>query len=332
MQFHFCAFNHLDAYKGTLLDMFRWLQAGLEELGHEVTFSNESFSPCAVNVVWEGFSPENGEELSNSGLEYGIIVTEFMDGSGFNKGTPQSDQADRRDAAYNQRWRGFQAAAGRAKFFWSMVESNVDTLRQRTPASFIELGYSHRLEPASSAEPEIDFSFTGILTPHRQRILEALERRAELVWYRTLLPLAVRDALFAATRINLSINKTVDWQMPSPTRVGMALLSKRGIALDRTPQQTRQSSLVDSCPPGMDFVDFALERLSQNWRLAAEMAFERYRSELPMKGIMERVLDESCLSPRRPTLSARPTKEPMRHALGRHLGATVNLAVHWLRG
>ena len=31
------------------------------------------------------------------------------------------------------------------------------------------------------------------------------------------------------------MNKTVDWQMPSPTRVGKALLSRRGIALDRTP-------------------------------------------------------------------------------------------------
>jgi hypothetical protein len=51
MHFHFSTCNHLDAYKGTLLDMFGWLRAGLEELGHEVTFSNEAFSPFAVNVV-----------------------------------------------------------------------------------------------------------------------------------------------------------------------------------------------------------------------------------------------------------------------------------------
>jgi len=330
MHFHFCTYNHVD--KGTLVDMFRWLRAGLEELGHEVTFSTDALSSTAVNVVWEAFSPESGAELSASGLKYGMIVTEFMDGTGFNKGTPQSDQVDRRDEAYSRRWLGFQAAASRASFFWSMVESNVGTLRHRAPASFIELGYSDRLVPTVNEEPQIDFSFTGILTPHRQRILEALEKRAELVWHRRLLPLEERDALFAATRINLSINKTLDWQMPSPTRVGMALLSKRGIALDRTPQQTRQSRLVDSCPPGMSFVDFALERLNQDWRSAAEVAFERYRSELPMKSIMERVLDESCLSPQASTLHACRTKAPRRHLFGRHLGATVNLAVHWLRG
>ena len=56
---------------------------------------------------------------------------------------------------------------------------------------------------------------------------------------------------------------------------------------------TRQSSLVGCCPAGIDFVDFALEQLHRDWRGAAATAFERYRTELPMKGIMERVLDES---------------------------------------
>jgi hypothetical protein len=296
MHFHFSTCTCPVSARGTLLDMFCWLQAGLEELAHQVTLSHDALCPSAMNVIWEGFSPETGEELRASGLRYGIIVTEFMDGEGFNKGTPQSRQVDRRDETYRRRWLGFQAAASRAKFFWSMVESNVVALRDRAPSSFIELGYSDRLVPVVSEEPGIDFSFTGVLTPHRQQILEALEKRAQVVWHRTLLPVAERDTLFRSTRINLSINKTSDWQMPSPTRVGMALLSKRGIALDRTPQKTRQSSLVDSCPEGMSFVDFALERLSRDWQSAAEIAFERYRTELPMKAIMERVLDESCLS------------------------------------
>ena len=60
-------------------------------------------------------------------------MTEFMDGSGFNKGSPQSAQADRRDEAYHGRWLGFQAAASRAQLFWSMVESNVVGLRQQAP-------------------------------------------------------------------------------------------------------------------------------------------------------------------------------------------------------
>ncbi|QJX01126.1 hypothetical protein [Frigoriglobus tundricola] len=276
--------------------MFFWLRAGLEELGHEVTLSHDKLSPSAVNVVWEGFTPEAGAALRASGLRYGIIVTEFMDGTGFNKGTPRSDQPDRRDETYRKRWLGFEAAAGRASFFWSMVESNLPALRARAPASFVELGFSERLVPAPGENPHIDFSFTGILTPHRQRVLEALEKRARVIWHGTLIPIEERDRLFRATRINLSINKTTDWQMPSGTRVGLALLSKRGIALDGTPQQTRLSGLVESCPADTDFVEFALDRLHGDWQSASETAFDRYRAELPMKAVMERALDESCLS------------------------------------
>ena len=296
MHFHFCTFNCAPPSRGTLVDMFLWLQAGLEELGHEVTYSDEALSPTAINVLWEGFSPEDGARLSASGFKYGIIVTEFMDGGGFNMGTPQSDQSDRRDKPYRRRWAGFREAAAGARFFWSMVDSNLSPLRERAPSSFLELGFSERLVPVDCEEPTIDFSFTGILTPHRQRVLEELEQKANVVWHRYLLPVAERNRVFFSTRINLSIKKTVDWQMPSPTRVGLALLSRRGIALDRVPQKTRQSSLVDSCPEGMTFVDFALECLNRDWRAAAEIAFERYRAELPMKRIVERVLDESLLS------------------------------------
>jgi hypothetical protein len=36
-----------------------------------------------------------------------------------------------------------------------------------------------------------------------------------------------------------------------------------------------------------------LEQLHRDWRRTAEIAFDRYRAELPMQSIMERVLDES---------------------------------------
>jgi hypothetical protein len=299
VRFHFCAYNHGDFGRQTLVDMFRWLRAGLQELGHEVTYSPDTADPSAVNVLWEFFVPvEVGERLAASDLTYGLIVTEYMDGVGFNIGSPLSAAADRRDEAHRIRGEGFRAAARSAKFFWSMVESNVVPLRELAPASFVELGYADSLVPKLTEEPTIDFSFTGILTPYRAKILEKLEERAVVVRPKSLALLSVeeRDALFWTTRINLSPNKTDNWQMPSPVRVGMALLAKRGIALDRTPQQTRQSRLVESCPEGMSFVDFALSQLGGNWREAARIAFDRFRSELPMKEITERILEESLAS------------------------------------
>lgn len=296
MHFHFSAFNHSPSGKETLLDMFLWLQAGLEETGHTVSFSSDTLDPAAMNVLWECFiPPESGVELAASGLNYGIVVTEFMDGQGFNRGTPSSEYADRRDDTYRARWQGFEAAARSSKFFWSLAESNLAPLRQRAPASFLELGYSDRLLPTESEVPSIDFSFTGEVTPLRMQAIERLAAHAEVRWYRHLLPLDERDKLILATRIYLAPNKTLDWDIPSPTRVGKVLHYKRGIALDRTPQTTPQSRLVDVRPEGVDYVDYALSLLGSDWQRRAEQSFERFRAELPMKVITQRLLDECLL-------------------------------------
>ncbi len=293
MRFHFTSFNHAPPYDLTLFDMYRWLRAGLEECGHQVTYSSDAIDGSAINIIWEGFAPEAGADLASSGVDYGLIVTEFMDGYGFNFGTPMADEDNRRDPVYQARAEGFRAAARGARFFWSMVESNVAPLRDLAPASFVELGYSDSLRPLAVQEPAVEFSFTGILTPHRRRILDALSRRAHVVWYEHLLPIDERDALILATKINLSINKTPDWQMPSPTRVGMAIMGRRGVALDWTPQVTRQSAIVGARPEASDYVDYALDQLHSDWVGRAELAFERLRAEMPMKSIMERILGET---------------------------------------
>lgn len=293
MHFHFTVFNHSPAGRSSLIDMFLWMRAGLEECGHRVTYSDVETDARALNVLWEFFTPESGAELARSGLRYGLIVTEFMDGFGFNLGSPQSSAADPRDAAYRARGEGFANAARGARFFWTMVESNVARLNAIAPASFVELGYSDSLMPHGLPEPSIDFSFTGIMTPHRRHILDAIAKRANVEWSEGMLGIEERNSLFFATRINLSPNKTESWQMPSPTRVGLALLATRGVALDWTPQVTRQSAIVGARPQAADFVDYALSLLCTDWRRKAERDLERYRAELPMKAITQRLLDES---------------------------------------
>jgi hypothetical protein len=296
VRFHFSAFNHSESGRQTLLDMYLWLQAGLEELGHHVSFSETELDPSAVNVVWECFMGGDGERLRDSGLRYGVIVTEFVDGGGFNFGNPMAVGPSRRDASYHRRWLGFNAAMDGAAFAWSMVESNVELLAHQRPAAFVELGYSSRLLPKQDVSPDLTFSFTGLVTPYRREILERLSARARVVWQPHLFPLAERDTIVQRTCWNLSINKTGDWQMPSPTRLGRVLHASRGIVLDRTPQRTRQSSLVTAPPDGMEFVEWALASLGRDWRAEGREALERYREELPMRQITEALLEKTVAS------------------------------------
>ena len=143
MRFHFTSFNHAPPYDLTLIDMYRWLRAGLEECGHQVTYSSDAIDGSAINIIWEGFAPEAGADLASSGVDYGLIVTEFMDGYGFNFGTPMADEDNRRDPVYQARAEGFRRRQeGLASF--GRFESSVAPLRDLAPASFVELGYSAR--------------------------------------------------------------------------------------------------------------------------------------------------------------------------------------------
>ena len=61
-----------------------------------------------------------------------------------------------------------------------------------------------------------------------------------------------------------------------------------------------QATLLDMRPKEMSFVEHSLALVNSNWRLAAEIAFERYRSELPVQTRTERLLDECLLASVRP--------------------------------
>jgi hypothetical protein len=159
------------------------------------------------------------------------------------------------------------------------------------------------LPPRIDVLPDIDFGFLGIPTPHRLAVVERLRRYVKVVWPNGILPPAEAKAFFQQFKIGLSFRQSQDWPIPSPTRLGRLLHACRGIVAEPTPVITRQSSLVPTLPEGMDLVDFALERLASPWQAEAENALELYRSIMPMRNIMQNVLDITLNGIRRATSS-----------------------------
>lgn len=282
MHFHFCSANHNEVGRRTLDDMYQWFRVGLSALGHSVTLSDTEYEPRAVNVVWEYFMPGAAEALRDSGVRYGVIATEVFDGRGFNY---------LRDERFTQRWKGFCVAAEGASFIWSMVESNLPVFEWFAPSAYVELGFCEELCLKGSAEPDIDFSFLGFHTPYRTGLLDRLDKRCHVITPGKILSVSERNELILRTRINLSLKQSERWPIPSPTRTGLALMARRGLAAERTQIVTRQAEIGPMTPVGKDFVDFAMDQLNGPWREQADAAYERYRVELPMVRIMERVLD-----------------------------------------
>lgn len=306
--FHFCTANHNEVGRSTLVDMTDWFRAGLLDLGHKVTFSDSHVESGAINVFWERFRPQMGDELAKAGIVYGIVATEIPDGHAFNW---------RQEPEWKERFDAFHEVARGASFIWTMVESTLPFYSQFCRTAYIELGFSERLISAqASSRPDHDFSFFGLRTPYRERLVERLRRYANVEWPEKFLSPQEVAELIGKSKIGLSFRQSESWPIPSPTRLGRLMMAKRGVAAEFVPVATRQGEIVGVCPQSSDFAEYALEILNSDWKGRAEGVFEAYRAKMPMRNIMERVLDQtvSGLHASRPAsrpASRQAMKQPM---------------------
>lgn len=70
-------------------------------------------------------------------------------------------------------------------------------------------------------------------------------------------------------------------------------MAKRGVAVEYVPVATRQGELVGICPESMEYGDYALSLLNSDWKTHAEEVFEAYRVKMPMREVMENILDHT---------------------------------------
>jgi hypothetical protein len=295
MWFHFCTANHNPIGRATLFDMFDWFKAGLLDLGHKVTLSTKSIEPRAINILWDSFIPKILDELNKAEITYGIIATEIPDGIGFNWRT---------EPEWIERFNAFTEVAQCADFIWTTVESTVPFYSKLCPTAFVELGFSSRLVPDYiNKKPEVDFSFFGLRTPYRLDVVEHLRKYANVCWPEKFLTTKEVGKLVAITKVGLNFKQSEKWPIPSPTRLGRFMMSKRDIASEYTKEMTRQGSIIGLPTVGQDFVQFAMDRLSSNWQERAEASFENYRIKMPMGDIMENVLGRTITRVKKHTIT-----------------------------
>lgn len=218
--FHFCTANHNEVGRPTLGEMARWFEAGLLDLGHEVTFSERYAEPRAINLFWESFNSDFNRQLRSAGVNFGIIATEIPDGAGFNW---------RRDGGWPERFRAFEEIAVEADFIWTTVEGGVPFYRTFCPTAFIELGFSERLLPTSkNDDPSVDFVFYGLETPYRRTAVERIRKYAKVEWPDRFLSDKEVENLIARGKVGLNFKQSERWPIPSPTRLGRLIMASCG--------------------------------------------------------------------------------------------------------
>jgi hypothetical protein len=286
MWFHLCVANHNPIGRETLYDMIQWLIAGLTENGHEVTVGDR-VAPSAMNILWDNFREGDEEVLSKEDFRYGLIATEIPTGDTMN-------WLD--EPPWPERRRAFDRVGRRAEFIWSMVEAPVTEYQERAPAGYLELGFSERiLDPVFAREPEADFGFYGLVTPHRAAVLQTLQAHFRVTTPATFMRGVEINRFIASFKIGVCFKQSPRWPIPSPTRLGRLLHARRGIAAEFTPVSTRQGEFVPIARETDDFAEFCAECLRGPWKARADEAFERFRAAMPMKQIVERLLDTTLM-------------------------------------
>jgi hypothetical protein len=283
MWFHFFTGNHDETGRASLYDMMEWLTASLTELKHEVTVG-DTIAPHAMNIIWENFRDEDEEIFKSHDFKFGLIATEIPVGETFN----WLDGGD-----WPARRRAFDKVARRAQFIWSMVEEPVGAYEQLAPSGYLELGFSERIvDPIFAREPEVDFGFYGLsITPYRNSVLERLRKYCTIATPNRFLTGHDLNSFIASFKVGICLRHSPQWTIPSPARTARLLHATRGIAAEYVPMQTRASAFATMVDKDQDFAEFCLECVRGPWKQRAEEAYERFRAAMPMKQIMERLLD-----------------------------------------
>lgn len=244
---HISLFNH-GVGSRSLRDMTMFLTDGLTALGYDVTFG-ERLEVGKLNIVFEYFAGDAGRKLIDSGVEFGVIVTEVPHKH------PESGALNlnqRFDLDWPLRASQLPIVAEKAAFLWSLDPrpETLATWRQYGPTSYLGVGYSPSLHKAMQAVPmrpdwpDLDFAFTGVPTKYRIDTLDRLRKRAIVGYQPGLLTFEQRNVMLRRARCNLALKLEENWPLPSYTRL-MSLLHAERLAL---------SDVTEWCSPPADMV------------------------------------------------------------------------------
>ena len=234
MQVHLCLFNHAVGVR-SLMDLRVFLMDAFAEMGIDATWG-ERLDPDRFQLFIEYFAGDFAQRIQESGVEYGIIATEFPSKHP-ETGTFRFNE--RYDNDWAGRAVGFLKVAEKAKFILSL-DPRPETLAlygEFAPTRYLGVGYSPTLRAEMErleCEPDLDFSFTGPATQYRVDILNQLSKKHVVGWVPGLLSFTQRNQMLMRSRCNLCLKLTPDWPLPSFTRLMAVLHAKRPAIADVT--------------------------------------------------------------------------------------------------
>jgi hypothetical protein len=314
-------------------DVLTTLFGAFQQLGVPVELEKRPI-PGRLNVVLESFGSRFTSEVEAMGAEANLVIvaTEFVTSNTFNdfqaraelplssrlregvlrarhrrakRGGVELPEAAshhyyRKRRVWQRRFDRFLRLARIARAIWCLSPHQMDAYRRvtrRENVHCLRFGFLESPRPLvhrPDAAKDLDFLFTGTMTPHRASLLDALRKRQHRVaWLPTQTPSSIREEHLARARICLNLKQFANWEHPSVTRFHHHLVNRSLLITEPTRYDCELSRYVLT-PGSGDFVDFCDEVHAQGgYTQRAAEARDRYAAETSLPANLAQLIRES---------------------------------------
>jgi hypothetical protein len=293
--------NH--GHSAGITDIVTMVRNGARDCGYDAVVSHE---PVAGewNILIENFRDEPNRNFIRSRwtpeTRYIIVCTELISPGGFNVGLGANDGHYGNSVYWQERYRGFLEIASLSQELWVLHDGVIADYQKAFPdkrISFLRHGWvsdmSH-VRHRPEHEKDIDFFFSGTLTPSRLAILQQLSGSHRVAALPQSGPDYLRTDVLARSKVCLAMPLTPQNSLPSISRLHHHILNRNFVIQ----QAYSESCILDQyvlTAPTEEYIDWAREALSiPNRREIAEISYERFRAEMPLSNWLRPMLEHSA--------------------------------------
>jgi hypothetical protein len=218
-------------------DIITYLASALQSGGLEVNIIPHLVYAEAHIIIecFDNFTADSILLCISTGARFILVVTEYITGNTFNDfSVDASDSEDRQ--YWNFRYKNFRRVADKCQAIWCLSEmtyKNCTSLYGSKvsiiPFAYVE-GYAKVTQRADNHK-DIDFLFTGSITPRRSGILDQLKEAGFSVQhFSPYLPSYIRENIISRSKISLAIAQSQNWIYKSEGRIYYHLMNQSFIA------------------------------------------------------------------------------------------------------
>ena len=276
-------------------DSVSFVKGALESNGEIVKAGLDEIDKEAINLFFYHLNtqPNFPVQLKAAGIKYGIVCTDAISPQGIWNYGAEGEEAHTCTA--------FEIAAQNVEFLWCQLAESVEVCRSINPDSAqLKYGYLSNMENVNRLYPkerDKDLLMSGMPSLRRKKIMDALSDEGYRPNYPGhALPVYIRDALLARSRLSLSLQKTNKHWIVSVTRICHSVVNRVPLLLETSDSEGEYAGFYLTSI-GTNIVSDVRRHLNETdldtW---SEQRYQELADKLPMDRFMADLLKETVYS------------------------------------